>query len=74
MRTQTRKQWFRPVIIFWGKFFQHGYKFFWEKIGCSLLLCKFEKEASKKEKIVKVLKPPKLEKKNKKTLLFLWVR
>jgi hypothetical protein len=36
--------------------------FFGKKIGYSFLLCKFEKEASKKEKIAKVLKPQKLKK------------
>ncbi len=42
---------------------------FGKKIQYSFLLCKFEKEASKKEKIAKVLKPQKLkEKKNKKNI------
>ncbi len=40
-----------------------------EKIGNSFLLCKLEKEASKKEKIAKVLKPQKLKRiKNKKNI------
>jgi hypothetical protein len=39
------------------------------KIGNSFLLCKLEKEASKKEKIAKVLKPQKLKRiKNKKNI------
>jgi hypothetical protein len=42
--------------------------FFGKKIEYSFILCKFEKEASKKEKIAKVLKPRKFEKKRKKTL------
>jgi hypothetical protein len=62
MRTQTREQWFRPVIIFQGEFSQCGYILFWEKVGNSLLLCKLEKEASKEEKIAKVLKQQKLRK------------
>jgi len=44
--------------------------FFGKKIGYSFLLSKFEKEASKKEKIAKVLKPQKLKKtKSKKALV-----
>jgi hypothetical protein len=35
---------------------------FGKKIGYCFLLCKFEKEASKKEKIAKFLKPQKLKK------------
>jgi hypothetical protein len=38
---------------------------FEKKIGYSFLLCIFEKEASKKEKIAKILKPQKLKKTNK---------
>jgi len=50
MITQTREQWFRPVINFWGEFWQRGQECFWEKLEYSLLLCKFQKEASKKVK------------------------
>jgi hypothetical protein len=38
---------------------------FGKKIRYCFLLCKFEKEASKKEKIAKVLKPQKLKEKKK---------
>jgi hypothetical protein len=49
MRTQTKDQWFRPVIVLGKKL----------KL---LFSCKFEKEASKKEKVSKVLKPQKFKK------------
>jgi hypothetical protein len=73
MRTQTGEPWFGAVIILWGEFLLQmcGYKCFWEKIRNSFLLYKFEKEASKKEKIAKDLKPQKLERKIKqRKLLF----
>jgi hypothetical protein len=53
-----------------GRIFAAWLQMFWEKIGYSLLFCKFEKETSKKEKIVKVLKPLKLKKTKQKKHFF----
>jgi hypothetical protein len=65
MITQTREQWLRKVITFWGEFWQCGQECFWEKIEYSFLLRKFQKEASKKGKICQSFETTKIGKKKK---------
>jgi len=59
---------------FLGRIFAAWLQMFWEKIGYSLLFCKFEKETLKKGKNCQSFETTKVEKnKTKKTLIFLWV-
>jgi hypothetical protein len=62
MITQLENNGLGQWLIFGANFCSGAKNVFEKKIWYSFLLCKFEKEASKKEKIAKVLKPQKFKK------------
>jgi len=65
MITQTREQWFRPVIFFGANFHSVTKNCFGKKLDILFCCVNLRKKPQKKEKIAKVLKPQKLKKKQK---------